>query len=305
MFSETTPSTRLRALTALIAEVADLKRIRTAGSPHSMATRLFSRAWDALLAGEPLEKVALHITATAVAGARLAGIDADVLRGAGLGEPQVLEVLRRAFDEVAGALQPALAAQLRAQLGEPLRSSGRIPRFVEQLAGQPRAGATKPGQPRLILDPTENHADHSLGVAVNAVLVAPMYDALPAEAFFAGLIHHLQNAGFPDAGFAGEALLGEHLATVFRAYREASMAEVPEELHPLARRLVRETEQPQTPASRAFNAGDVLDRVLQQQWHARAAAFTLEHAMEEMEIVHAGPVQAFHHDVLREAGLMP
>ena len=47
----------------------------------------------------------------------------------------------------------------------------------------------------------------------------------------------------------------------------------------------------------------MIDRVLQQAWHAEAAGFTLAHALHEMEIVHAGPVQAFHRDVLREAGL--
>ncbi len=304
MLPEASTTISLRPLTALIAEAADLKRICTADSSHSLATRLFSRAWKSIIAGSPLEKVALHITATAVTGARLGGIDAEVLRSGGLYEHQVAEVLHRAFDEIADALEPVMAAALRAQLGEPLYAAARTPRFVKQLAAQPRAGATKPGQPRLILDPTENHADHSLMVAVNAVLLAPVYNADPAEAFFAGLIHHLHNAGLPDAGFAGEELLGEHLSTVFRVFREAAMAEVPEELHALARGLFREIAQPDTSVSQAFNAADVLDRVLQQSWHARAAAFTLEHAMDEMEIVHAGPVQAFHHHVLREAGLM-
>jgi len=301
---EASTRTALRPLTALIGELADLKRIRTAESSHSLATRLFSRAWKALIAGEPLQKVALHITATTVAAARLGGIDADTLRAAGLFEHTVLDILQRAFDEVADALEPALRADLRATLGEPLYTAARAQRFVKQLAAQPRAGATKPGQPRLILDPTENHADHCLTVAAAAVLLAPTYDADPAEAFFAGLIHHLHNAGLPDAGFAGEELLGEHLSTVFSAFREQALDEVPEEFHALTRRLFREIEKPDTPVARAFNAADVIDRVLQQAWHARAAAFTLEHAMDEMEIVHAGPVQAFHHDVLREAGLM-
>ena len=48
---------------------------------------------------------------------------------------------------------------------------------------------------------------------------------------------------------------------------------------------------------------DVLDRVLQVHHHARAAAFTASQALDDLELVHDGPVQSFHHDVLRAAGL--
>jgi hypothetical protein len=57
------------------------------------------------------------------------------------------------------------------------------------------------------------------------------------------------------------------------------------------------------PASQAFHAADVLDRVLQVHHHARAAAFTAAQALDDLELVHDGPVQAFHLDVLRSAGL--
>jgi hypothetical protein len=57
------------------------------------------------------------------------------------------------------------------------------------------------------------------------------------------------------------------------------------------------------PEAQAFHAADVLDRVLQVHHHARAAAFTASQALDELELVHAGPVQAFHSDVLAAAGL--
>jgi fumarate hydratase class II len=57
------------------------------------------------------------------------------------------------------------------------------------------------------------------------------------------------------------------------------------------------------PAAQAFHAADVLDRVLQVHHHARAAAFTVEQALDDLELVHAGPVQGFHTDVLAAAGL--
>ncbi len=57
------------------------------------------------------------------------------------------------------------------------------------------------------------------------------------------------------------------------------------------------------PESQAFHTADVLDRVLQVHHHARAAAFTASQALDDLELVHAGPVQTFHHRVLAAAGL--
>ncbi len=48
----------------------------------------------------------------------------------------------------------------------------------------------------------------------------------------------------------------------------------------------------------------MLDRVLEMRWHAEAAAFTLDVALGEMDIVHPGPVQSFQLEVLQRAGLM-
>ena len=58
-----------------------------------------------------------------------------------------------------------------------------------------------------------------------------------------------------------------------------------------------------TPEGRAFNAADVMDRVLQMRQYDRVAAFTTSQALDDLELVHAGPIQAFHHAVLAEAGL--
>ncbi len=58
-----------------------------------------------------------------------------------------------------------------------------------------------------------------------------------------------------------------------------------------------------TPEGRAFNAADVMDRVLQMRQYDRVAAFTTAQALDDLELVHAGPLQAFHRAVLAEAGL--
>ena len=58
-----------------------------------------------------------------------------------------------------------------------------------------------------------------------------------------------------------------------------------------------------TPVGRAFHAADVIDRVLQMRHYEQVAQFTTGQALDDMELVHAGPVQAFHTAVLRDAGL--
>ena len=58
-----------------------------------------------------------------------------------------------------------------------------------------------------------------------------------------------------------------------------------------------------TADGQAFNAADVIDRVLQAHHHGRASAFTVDQALGDLELVHAGPVQAFHLRVLSALGL--
>ena len=295
----------LAELTPLLRELADLKRLRAAHLPRSVACDLFERGWLALAAGVPTLDVARVITAEAVAAARLGAIDAAVLRAAGLEEGVLIGILGRSFDEVSSALAPSLAGALRSALGQTLDRAERAPRFLDLLARQPRAGATKRGQPRLVLDPLENHAEHSVMVAVSGVLVSAEYGADPAEVFLAGMSHHLHNALLPDAGFAGEELLGRDLVALCETSRRQALIELPPSLAGSVERLLLEVLKAETPTARAFHAADVIDRVLQQAWHARAASFTLEHAMNEMDIVHAGPIQSFHREVLSSIGLLP
>ena len=60
---------------------------------------------------------------------------------------------------------------------------------------------------------------------------------------------------------------------------------------------------PSTPVGRAFHAADVIDRVLQMRHYEQVAQFTTAQALDDMELVHAGPTQAFHFAVLQDAGL--
>ena len=175
--------------------------------------------------------------------------------------------------------------------------------FAEALVRQPRAGATCPGKPRLVLEPSENHGDHCLVVAVLGTVLAGYYGADPATAFLAGMAHHLHNAVLPDSGFAGEILLGDELAPLMHRLFERELATLPEPVAGPVRAALATIGDAKTPEGRAFNAADVMDRVLQMRQYDRVAAFTTSQALDDLELVHAGPIQAFHHAVLAEAGL--
>ena len=303
-------------LLPLLRELNDLKRIRVAGIEGSIADRLFRRSWARLVAGEELQTVALSETANAVVAARLAGIDAAVLADGGLDSAARTSILQCAFDAVAGVFPAGFAARLREtistepsgsltiQIGGGQNERVEMPEFVALLARQPRAGATRPGMARVVLEPTESHAEHCGVVAVNCVLASALYGADVGAAFLTGLSHHFHNAYLPDAGDAGDALLGEHHDALMRVFRERALAQLPRDLGERARASLDSVYRADTPESKAFQVADSLDRVLEMEWHARSAEFTLGVALEQMDIIHPGPVQAFQIEVMRQAGLM-
>ena len=288
----------------LLRELGDLKRIRSAEREGSIAERLFARGWAALAAGEAPAAVMRRTVAAALAAARLGDLDRATLAELGLSDAEARVVLERAFDEVAVLIHPVLAAELRNALPDGAPAAGPVPRFVPQLATQPRAGVTCPGRPRLLLQPPENHAEHCLIVAVYGVLAAPGYGADPAEVFLASMAHHLHNAAMPDAGFTGEVLLGDLLDRVINAAREQAMAMLDPAVAAQVRAAIGPIAGDATPAARAFHAADVLDRVLEIEQHLRAASATMDSVLHTYELVHAGPVKTFHDRVLSDVGLL-
>lgn len=292
----------LASFVPLARELGDLKRVRDASSTDSLASRAFRRAWAALAMGEDPAEVALGASADAIAAARLGGIDRGVALGAGLTDAEATVLLERSFDEVAAPLDGALALQLRNRVGRAFRV-GAVPKFAEALIRQPRAGATCPGKPRIVLEPPESHGDHCLVVAVLATVLAPGFDADPATAFLAGMAHHLHNAHLPDSGFAGEILLGEHLGPVMRHLFARELATLPSALAATTASALASITDASTPVGRAFHAADVIDRVLQMRHYDQVAGFTVDQALDEMDLVHAGPTQSFHYAVLQDAKL--
>jgi hypothetical protein len=293
----------LRPLVGLMRELVGLKRIHVAGRDGSVAERLFRRAWRALCAGENPADVALRETAAFVAAARLAGFDAAYLRQSGVPDEQVVDALGRGLDAVAGGLDAEQASLLRARLGEPA-TDGPEPNFVRMLADQPRAGATYPGKARKVLWPFENHAEHCALVATLGVLLAPRWAAEPGSVFLCGLAHHLHNARMPDAGFAGDTLLSDLVPGLQQQATDQALAELDEPLRSAVRAALSDIQSLDTPHARAFHAADGFDRVLEIEWHARQAAFTLDEALGELQLVHEGFTQRFQNELLGEAGLL-
>lgn len=287
-------------LLPLLRELGDLKRIRSADAVGSIAERLFRRGWAGLAAGADAGAVMRRTTAAALAAARLGALDRAKLIELGV-EPD--RVLARGFDEVTAEVDAGVRDLLRPALAEGAPAAGATPAFVDQLAHQPRAGVTCPGRPRLMLQPAETHAEHCLMVAVYGVVLSGAYGADPAAVFLAGMAHHLHNAAMPDAGFSGEVLLGEALDGAIVRARDAGMAQLDAPVRGRVAAALQPIGGDATPDARAFHAADVIDRVLEIEQHGRAVV-RMEAVLGEYELVHAGPVKAFHDRVLGEVGLL-
>ena len=295
--------TSIAAIVPLARELLDLKRITSANRAGSIAARLFLEGWCHLAAGASVISTMQIICARSLAACRLGDLDCGALADLGVERIQSRTILKRSFDEVAGGVDPVLSAQLRASFDAPALPSVAEPQFCSQLARQPRAGVTCPGRARLILTPAENHAEHCLTVAVIGALVSPIYGADPARAFLVGMSHHLHNAVMPDSGFTGEMLLGDALEGVIAVARAKALTALPDTLSIPIRAGLDEIVSDRTATARAFHAADVLDRVLEIGCHLQRGDVTMTAVLEDYELVHAGPVKAFHDRVLVEAGL--
>ena len=118
------------------------------------------------------------------------------------------------------------------------------------------------------------------------------------------MTHHFFNVILPDAGDYGDQLLGEHSAPLMARVTEEVIATLPPALAAQVREARRILPHTDTPEARAFHAADALDRVLEMDAHARAAGFTLRQALEDLELIHEGPLQAYENEVLTAAGFL-
>ena len=299
----------LPALASLVEEIANLKRVRAAHLPdgQSWATAAFRRAWANLLACESVAavtEVAERWTAAAVAAARLGAITPSQLRTAGLSDDTIAGVFRRSVEAHRDAIAPSQLDRLQ-DIGpmDAPREPDELPFFVDALCKQPRAGATCPDRPRYLLDPPELHSEHCFVVAVCGVLAAGWEQADPAPPFVFGLTHHLHNATLADSGFAGEVMLASDLQRVLDGLFGVAYESIPSPwIVELTESMRQQTQAAATPEARSFHIADVLDRVAEMRHFERAATFEARTALVDLDLVHAGPTQAFGQQLLRDAG---
>lgn len=313
----------IRALLPLAREFNTLKRVRAAGRAGSWAERAFARAWGRVAQGQQPAEVARQELVAAAIATVLGAIDAEFFAAERTSPVKAYRAMRTGWTAAVGSL-PAEARQLLAQVvGEgagaltthlALAASAAheapvmVPNFVARLAEQPRAGPTRPGTPRLMLVPQESHAEHCWAVAVTGALLAPAYGADAPTVFLAGLAHHLPNASLPDAGDAADVALAGALDDLVPALRERALCELPAGPRAAVEAALAVPPATHTPDARAFHAADALDRVLEMEWFARQAAFTLDDALGErpgaFNILHPGPHQAVERALLGAAGLL-
>lgn len=304
----------LRQVSGLLAELEDLKRQQPAHYTQSIASTLFTESWRRLLSGERMLDIALKITTKALVSILLPGCDASFFRNAQITEVDVCEIYQKALYESAhGRVEAQLYEQLLGSIPAIVEayfhdaSDQARPTapawFVDVLCRQPRAGATKPGKPRLLLIPPEMHSDHCLTTAVFAVLLSPFFEASAGQPFLTGLSHHLHNAVLPDCGFGGEVLLEPWLADIIRTAQDKALADLSLDLAQTIRESLAVHENLAIAEGRAASAADVLDRVLDVQWRTRAAQVKNEDILSELDLVHAGPIQQFQTQVLSEMGV--
>lgn len=298
----------LRRILPLLRELNDHKRLYfPALASRSLAGACYPAAWVSILHENTSAPLAL--SAQLVAATRLGGIDAIALNEGGLSaESQhavFLDALAEQRETLGDELYHELSGVTRGLVSWwDIASMASPAWWVDRLAATPRAGATAPGRPRLALEPAENHAEHCLMVAVYGVLLAPAFNADPADAWLIGLAHHFHNATLPDAGFTGEVLLGNALPQVIETLRQRILGTLPKNLVYRITGLFAEIGTDRSPLAKTFHAADSIDRVLQMEHFAKVAGFELRLATEDLELVHAGPVQAFQVEVLQHLGLV-
>ena len=302
-------------MTTLLTDLQDLKRIAPAGVRYSLADELFVAAWRGVLAGRDWAEVADETTVRAIVYVLLPGVDTTFFRAAELSAAVATGTIVKAFDQVTGGrlshvTRQRLRLALPGVLGtlvDPEKDRPDVhcepPACIERLRQQPRAGATHPDFPRLVLLPAESHADHCLLTAVYACLYAAEYAADPGLAFVCALAHHLHNAYLPDCGWAGELALEPHLDHIIATCRRTALKDFPPHLRPRLLAALKHHETIATPAGKAVSSGDVLDRVLDVKWRTRAAAVTDQDVLGDLDLVHPGPLKDFQTELLNATGL--
>lgn len=297
----------LKPLLPLLRELNDLKRLYAVNlGSFSLATQIFRGACLPLCGGGSLE--AAEWTTALVSAGRLGAVSPEVLALAGVSAAEARAVFDRSIDAhecLPASTREALRASTN-RLDGRLEGNFNYPEghWADRLCRSPRAGATCPGKPRIALEPAEMHSDHCAMVAVYAFLMADVFGANREDAWLIGLCHHFHNAFLPDAGFTGEMLLGNQIDRVIQGFRQKALSSVHAYYRHRIEQLLVEIADDSSPLAKAFHAADTIDRVVQMENYERAARFRVSQALDDLDLVHEGPVQAFQKDLLASMGML-
>lgn len=289
----------------LLRELNDIKRLYSYNlGDYSYASLIFLKATQALHTDDGLHSDVW--SAAILSSARLGAITPSVLQNVGLNLLDAQSILKDSIllhESLASALKDSLINASIALSKIRVEDISKASDWAIKLAATPRAGATCPGKPRIVLEPPEQHSDHCVMVAAYAYLLADTFGAVRDDAWLIGLCHHLHNVDLPDAGFTGEMLLGAHLGSVTSLLRNRVTSSFSDHYRNRVLDLFAEIEDLESPLAKAFHAADTIDRVIQMEHYARAAQFRVSTAMEEFNLVHEGQAQEFQYALLNSIGI--
>lgn len=289
----------------LLRELNDVKRLYSFNlGTHSFASLIFLNAVKALHTSDSLD--ADVWCAAIVSSARLGAITPSVMQGVGLKLADAQLVINSSIllhDSLSAGLKESLTNASVSLVSTCIEDTPLVPDWALRLALSPRAGATCPGKPRIVLEPPEQHSDHCIMVAVYGYLLADTFGASREDAWLMGLCHHLHNADLPDAGFTGEMLLGTHLGGVIATLRNRIIDSFSDHYRNRVVGLFEQIEDLNSPLAQTFHAADTIDRIVQMEHYERAARFRVSTALEEFNLVHEGQAQQFQHALLSAIGL--
>ncbi|WP_108663327.1 hypothetical protein [Acuticoccus kandeliae] len=314
-------------LAPLFSEVAELKRVGSElWEGRSLADARFRRAWAALVAGATPERVAY--TEIAVAGAHVSfgTVDGTTLTRAGVSTDDRRTIYHRAAARALGPLEPPFDDAIES-LADGFTRPVPVPPFVTRLSEQQRAGAPKPihrAAPRApsyedglddvfaeyeaenarfdpmedLVDPLqaeERQSEHCWTVAVIAGMIQRWRGEPVWPAVLLGLVHHAEHAYLPTEG---PEYVHEYSEALRAASLEKALSECPRDLAETCRTLLAARQETTTTLGSAFNAANVVDRVLQQRHYANLAGLSLSDTADGHDVVRPGPLESFHLYVL-------
>lgn len=286
-------------------ELNDVKRLYDHNfGNYSFTSKIFHGATKPLSTNDPLQEDVW--SALVICAARLGAMTPNVLLDVGINRDSIVEIFRNSINLHRSLPSALLNSLLDACVDVEKtfnKSDKPVAKWVERLTQTPRAGATCPGKPRIVIEPPEMHSDHCVMVATYGFILADAFGANRQDVWLIGLCHHLHNAYLPDAGFTGEMLLGNHLGNIIQQQRLRVLNTFTPFYKVKIHYLFEEVNDIESALFKAFTAADTIDRIVQMEYYERSACFKAINALSDFNLVHEGAAQDFQHVLLDSIGI--